>query len=107
MRKPKISDSELPDYVEVDKKLAKTGNAVYPTLVVRWNPSQRSGALTAEDLANMSEEAILKVRLPQIVVQEYAKKIDQQKKEIEEKEKVVIVKNGKRTNAWVSTRSTR
>ena len=82
----RINDNKA-DIFEVDKKLAKTGDAVYPSIIERRSLAARMGTkLSEQDMARMSEEAILKMRLPEESVKEYAKKILLKKKEKEDEE---------------------
>jgi hypothetical protein len=75
------------DLLEIDKKLAKTGDAIYPSLIERRSLAARTGSkISEQDMARMSEEAILKMRLPEEAVKEYAKQILMQKKEKEDEE---------------------
>jgi len=84
------SINEKPDkseVLEIDKKLTKTGDAVYPSIIERRSLAARTGSkLSEQDMARMSEEAILNMRLPEESVKEYAKKILSQKKEKEDEE---------------------
>jgi len=84
------SINEKPDkseVLEIDKKLTKTGDAVYPSIIERRSLVARTGSkLSEQDMARMSEEAILNMRLPEESVKEYAKKILLQKKEKEDEE---------------------
>ena len=75
------------EVLEIDKKVAKTGDAVYPSIIERRSLAARTGSkLSEQHLARMSEEAILKMRLPEESVKEYAKKILLLKKEKEDEE---------------------
>ena len=88
------SINEKPDkseVLEIDKKLAKTVDAVYPSIIEGRSLAARTGSkLSEQDMARMSEEAILNMRLPEESVKEYAKKILLQKKEKEDEVSVCL-----------------